>query len=302
MRLERVSPEPILVPRQDVHWESAAVFNAAAVYHEGTFHLFYRAVEHRPGARNRSCIGHAWSRDGVHFERAEEPALAYGPPQVTGNRYETQGVEDPRVTKIGDTFCMLYTAYDGETAQVAYATSGDLEGWERRGLIIPFSLFGCWNKDAALFPERIGGRYAVIHRPEPDMCLSYGDDLKGWTDHVRFMRPRPGVAWEGRKIGLSGPPMKTPAGWLVVYHGVDGGFVYRQGLALLDLEDPSRVLKRTDEPILEPELDWELEGDVPNVVFSCGSLLFGTELWVYYGGADTVIGLAKGDVGGFLEA
>lgn len=300
MRLERVSDQPILSPRQDVPWESAAVFNTAAVFEDGVFHLFYRAVEHRPGAPNRSCIGHAWGADGIHFERADEPALAYGPREATGNDFETQGVEDPRVTKIGDTFHMLYTAYDGTTAQVACATSTDLERWKRRGLIIPYSLFDCWNKDAALFPERIGGRYAVIHRPEPDMCLSFSDDLANWTDHVRFLKPRPGVAWEARKIGLSGPPMRTDAGWLVVYHGVDANAVYRQGLCLLDLHDPSRVLRRTDEPILEPELPWELEGHVPNVVFSCGSLLFGTELWLYYGGADTVIGLAKGDVGEFL--
>ena len=302
MRVERVSDEPILRPRASVHWESGAVFNTAAAHEDGVFHLFYRAVEHLPGKPNRSCIGHAWSGDGIHFECADEPALAYGPPEAVGNPHETQGVEDPRVTKLGDAFYMLYTAYDGTAAQVAYATSADLQHWERQGLIIPFSLFGCWNKDAALFPGKIGGRYAVIHRPEPDMCLSFSDDLRTWTDHARFMKPRPGVAWEARKIGLSGPPMKTDAGWLLVYHGVDDQMVYRQGLALLDLADPSNVLKRTDAPILEPELPWEIEGDVPNVVFSCGSLLFGTELWLYYGGADTVIGLAKGDVGGFLDA
>jgi predicted GH43/DUF377 family glycosyl hydrolase len=300
MRLSRVSDEPILSPRPDVSWEKDAVFNTAAVHHDGVFHLFYRAVAHRPGAPNRSCIGHAWSRDGVRFDRADEPALAYGPPEEVGNPFETQGVEDPRVTRLEGTFWMLYTAYDGATPQVACATSDDLERWERRGLIVPAELFGCANKDAALFPERIGGRYAVIHRPEPDMCLSFSDDLRSWTDHARFMTPREGVAWEEKKIGLSGPPMRTDAGWLVVYHGVDEGHVYRQGLALLDLADPVRVLKRTDEPVLEPELPWELRGDVPNVVFSCGNLLFGTELWLYYGGADTVIGLAKGDVSEFL--
>ena len=136
MRVERVSDEPILRPRASVHWESGAVFNTAAAYEDGVFHLFYRAVEHLPGKPNRSCIGHAWSGDGIHFECAAEPALAYGPPEAVGNPHETQGVEDPRVTKLGDAFYMLYTAYDGTAAQVAYATSTDLEHWDRQGLII----------------------------------------------------------------------------------------------------------------------------------------------------------------------
>ena len=299
MQLQRVSDLPILTPRKHIAWERDAVFNTAVAQHDGVIHLFYRAVAHLEGKPNRSCIGHAWSTDGIHFEQADEPLLAYGPAEAVGNPYETQGVEDPRVTQIGDTFYMLYTAYDGATAQVAYATSDDLVRWERQGLIIPFALMGCWNKDAALFPGKIGGRYAVIHRPEPDMCISFSTDLKSWTDHTVFMKPREGCLWETGKIGLSGQPMETDAGWLIVYHGVSSkGYV--QGLALLDLDDPSKVLKRSDEPIIEPELPWELEGDVPNVIFSCGNLLFGTELWLYYGGADTVIGLAKGDVGEFL--
>lgn len=293
MKLERLSPDPILTPRKGVPWEKDAVFNCAAVYHDGTFHLLYRAVAHNPGDHNRSSIGYAWSRDGIHFDRLDEPVLSPG--EVPD---EAQGVEDPRVTRLGDTFTMLYTAYDATHTNVAMASSRDLKTWAREGIIIPHELFGS-NKDAALFPEPIGGRYCTLHRPPPDIYIAYSDDLHTWTDHQRVMSPE--LPWEAHKIGGGAPPIRTEAGWLEVYHGVDANSVYRLGLVLLDLEDPSKVVKRQPEPILEPETDWELFGDVPNVVFACGAVLLGAELWVYYGAADTVIGVAKGDVGEFLE-
>lgn len=293
MKLTRVTPDPILTPRKDIAWEKDAVFNCAAVHHDGAFHLLYRAVAHRPGDRNRSSIGYAWSDDGVDFERLDEPVLRPG--EVPE---EAKGVEDPRVTRLGDTFYMLYTAYDGSKTDVAMARSTDLRTWTREGIVISHELFGS-NKDAALFPEPIGGRYAVLHRPPPDIYIAYSEDLHTWTDHQRVMSPE--LPWEARKIGAGAPPIRTDAGWLAVYHGVDENSTYRLGLALLDLDDPSKVLRRQREPILEPETDWELFGDVPNVVFACGTVLLGTELWVYYGGADTVIGVAKGDVNEFLN-
>jgi predicted GH43/DUF377 family glycosyl hydrolase len=109
------------------------------------------------------------------------------------------------------------------------------------------------------------------------------------------------VDWEYLKVGLGAPPFRTDAGWLMVYHAVDKANVYRLGLVLLDIDDPTKVLKQTDEPILQPETEWELKGDVNNVVFTCGAVLLGTELWVYYGAADKTIGLAKGDVREFLK-
>ncbi|MCX5671769.1 MAG: hypothetical protein NTU94_10670, partial [Planctomycetota bacterium] len=135
-----------------------------------------------------------------------------------------------------------------------------------------------------------------------DMWLSLSPDLNNWRGHRRLLRARRGeVDWEYGKIGLGAPPFKTDAGWLMVYHAVDRKMVYRLGIALLDLKNPTKVIKRTDQPILQPEADWETRGDVSNVVFTCGAVLLGTELWVYYGGADTVIGLAKGDVSEFLR-
>lgn len=306
MQLTRVGDGPILTPRPTVAWEKDAVLNAAAIHADGRFHLFYRGVAHNPGARNRSCIGHAWSGDGVRFERADEPILRHG--TRPDNRV---GVEDPRIVRIGDTYHLTHVVWNECHAQIALATSRDLTAWDDRGVIFGYDLFGN-NKNAALFPEQLGGEYALIHRPMGfawgheadtlDMWLSFSPDLRTWHGHRRLLRARRGEAdWEYTKIGLGAPPFRTERGWLLLYHAVDRRMVYRLGLALLDLADPTRVLKRTDAPILEPAADWEVRGDVNNVVFTCGAVLRGTELWVYYGGADTVIGLARGDVATFLN-
>lgn len=292
MQLKRVGKGPILEPRKDVPWEKDTVFNAAAIYDKGKFHLLYRAVAHNPGDPNRSWIGYASSKDGVHFDRLDKPVLS---PNTVPE--ESQGVEDPRVIKMGDTYYMCYTAYDLKRTQVALATSKDLVNWKREGVILSNTVLGN-NKDASLFPEKIGGRYCLMHRPEPDIYLSFGKDLHHWTDHVCIMKSE--FAWEAQKIGGGAQPIKTDKGWLMVYHGVDKASTYRLGIALLDLRDPTKVIKRQPEFILEPKLDWELKGDVNNVVFTCGAVLRGSELWVYYGCADTVIGLAKGDVKEFL--
>lgn len=291
LRLHRVGDGPIMTPRKDVLWEKSAVLNAAAIHDGGKFHLLYRAVAHNPGDPNRSCIGYAVSEDGIHFARLDEPVL-------TSNTVpeEAQGVEDPRVTKIGDTFYMLYTAYDGARTQIALATSTDLLHWQRHGIVLADTPFGN-NKDAALFPEKIGGRYCMLHRPVPDIYLAFSDDLLHWTDHVRMMQPE--FEWEAAKIGAGAQPIKTEKGWLLIYHGVDEKLWYRLGAALLDLDDPTRVIARQPEWILQPEAEWEIVGDVNNVVFTCGAVLLGRELWVYYGAADTVIGLARGNIDDF---
>jgi len=306
MKLSRVGDGPVLKPRKHVAWEHSAVLNAAAIHADGKFHLFYRGVAHYPGARNRSSIGHAWSEDGVHFEPDDEPILRHG------TRPENSvGVEDPRIVRLGDTYYLTYVMWNEKVTNIGLAMSKDLFTWEDRGVLFGYPLFGN-NKNATLWPERIDGRYALVHRPMGfawgeesgplDMWLSLSPDLKNWRGHRRLLRARRGeVDWEYSKIGLGAPPFKTDAGWLIVYHAVDRKMVYRLGLALLDLKNPTKVIKRTDEPILQPEADWETQGDVSNVVFTCGAVLLGTELWVYYGGADTVIGLAKGDVGEFLR-
>lgn len=308
MQLQRVGDAPILTPRKDVPWEKDAVLNAAAIHVDGTFHLFYRAIAHSPGDANRSSIGHAWSADGVHFQRHDAPLLASGTcPE------ESTGLEDPRITLIDDTYYLVYTAWNEVHAQIALATSHDLRQWQRHGVIFGYEQMGN-NKNAALFPEKIHGEYALLHRPlgfgdfddsgeqtPLDMWISYSPDLIHWHDHQLLLKTRRGeVAFEHRKIGAGSSPHRTEAGWLLVYHTVDIDRVYRLALVLLDLQDPCKVLNRSMEPILQPEARWELAGDVQNVVFTCGSVLRGNELWVYYGGADSVIGLAKGDISEFL--
>ncbi len=290
IQLERHSSNPVLQPKPGHPWESLNVFNAAVVEHQGLLHMLYRAQ----GDDYVSHIGYAASPDGLEWWRMDRPVLSPGSP------LETRGVEDPRVTRLNDTFYMVYTAYSSHGTRVSLAASRNLIAWDRLGVILPDED----NKDAALFPNKIGGCYCLLHRRPPDIWLAYSDDLLHWQDHRTVMRPLPGT-WQTARIGIAGPPLRTPQGWLLVYHGVDAANVYRLGVALLDLDDPTVVRRRQAEPILEPKERWELEGDVPNVVFSDAAWLRedGT-LWVYYGGADRCIGLAiapSEQVRGFTE-
>lgn len=280
MKLKRYQGNPILLPQTLHDWEALNVFNPAVVYYNGLFHMLYRAQRFD----FISSIGYAVSKDGLDWLRLDQPVLE------PSNELETKGVEDPRITRIGDTFYMTYTAYSEHGIRVSLAASSNLITWERLGVILPDED----NKDAALFPEQIGERYVMLHRRSPHLWLAFSDNLQNWTDHQIIMRPRPGT-WDSFKIGAAGPPIKTDQGWLLIYHGVDKNYVYRLGIALLNLNDPRVVIKRQEKPILEPEEEWELYGDVPNVVFSCGQVMTDDVLYVYYGGADKVIGLATAD-------
>ena len=287
IKLKRYSDHPILAPDPAHRWEAAAVFNAGAVLHNGRVHLIYRATDITSnGSQGRyiNSLGYAVSEDGVHFERRATPVLTNDVPQ------EARGPEDPRITRMDGRFYMLYTGYGGRfdgDYRICLASSSDLLNWQRHGVMLDEP-----NKDAALFPRKIGGRYAMLHRRPPDIWIAYSEDLRRWTDHAVVMRALPDSPWECAKIGASGPPIETPEGWLLFYHGVSTDRVYRQGIALLDRENPTRVLARQPEPTLEPELDWEIHGHVPNVVFSCGQVVLGDTVYVYYAGADTAIGLA----------
>lgn len=287
IKLARFSEYPIFYPKPANAWEAASVFNAAAILDYGLVHLVYRATDISSGGLEGpyiNSLGYAVSTDGIHFNRLEQPILSNDVPQ------EARGPEDPRIVKIGDTFYMLYTGYGGrfdDDYRICLATSKNLIQWERQGVMLDEP-----NKDAALFPELIDGRYVMFHRRPPDIWIAYSDDLRHWHNHTRVMVTIPDSGWENNKIGISGPPIKTQAGWLLIYHGVSREMVYRQGIALLDLRDPRIVLHRQAEPILEPELAWERVGHVNNVIFSCGQVILDNTLYVYYGGADNAIGLA----------
>lgn len=289
IQLKRLSDHPILKPKPHHNWEAAAVFNTAAFLENGLVHLVYRATDITSNGKEGKYInslGYAVSQDGITFNRLEAPILTNDVPQ------EARGPEDPRIVKIGSTFYMMYTGYGGRfdgDYRISLATSQNLISWDRKGVMLDEP-----NKDASLFPEKIGGRYLMIHRRPPDIWAAYSDDLRTWYDHQKIMEPIPGSDWESEKIGLAGPPIKTDRGWLMIYHGVGGQpRKYSLGMALLDLKDPIQVLARQPQPILEPELDWEINGFVPNVVFSCGQVVLGNDLYVYYGGADQVIGVAS---------
>lgn len=287
-KLKRVSDQPILSPNPAHEWEATAVFNCAVIYDNSLVHMIYRATDITSNGSQGKYInsfGYAVSTDGVNFNRLEQPILKNDIPQ------EARGPEDPRIVKIGDTFYMMYTGYGGRFGgdyRISLATSKNLIDWQRQGVMLDEA-----NKDASLFPEKIGGKYLMFHRRPPDIWLASSDDLQHWNQHQLVMKALPNSVWENEKIGIGGPPIKTADGWLLIYHGVSKDHRYSLGIALLDLDDPTKVIARQVEPILEPELDWEVNGYVPNVVFSCGQVVIGNELFVYYGGADTVIGVAK---------
>ena len=304
--LIRFSGNPILEPVKEHYWESKYVLNAGAINLNSKVYLIYRAV----GQDNISRLGLAVSEDGFKFtERLEKPIFE------PKSKSEEKGCEDPRLTLIGDRIYMLYTAYGSLIAQIALASirvSDFLNyhwgAWRRHGLVFP----GFTDKDATLFPERFDGRFVMLHRVVPHMWMTFSHHLRcPWPrrEHKILAGARSGMTWDGVKIGAGAQPIKTKYGWLLVYHGVDHAHVYRLGVMLLDLANPTILVYRSPNFILEP-----IEGHdlvevgkcwVPNVVFTCGIVpLEGSEevltakdeVLVYYGVADTVIGVATAKV------
>jgi len=288
-------------------WPYAAntVFNPGAVLLANGETLLLVRVEDRRGishlATARSADGFAgWTVDPV-------PVLQPNPDLFPE---EVWGVEDPRITwmpEIGK-YGITYTAYSRIGPLVALALTEDFRTFDRRGPIMPPE-----DKDAALFPRRLGGRWALIHRPVPhtpvakaNIWLSFSPDLRHWGDHMVLLEARDGSYWDAGKIGLAPPPIETSEGWLIIYHGVRvtaAGAIYRLGLALLDHDDPCTVLHRGEEWVFGPEAPYELMGDVPNVVFPCGVVVDDAtdELRMYYGASDTCVAVATAKVSELLE-
>lgn len=292
MKLQRHPANPILLPDPASDWETYNVFNPSVIHHNGLFHMHYRAQ----GMDWISRIGYAASKDGIHWNRLRRPVLE--PQDVS----DARGIEDPRVTEIEGRFYMCYTAYSREVpsdVKVTHmgggvtpmiAVSDNLVTWERLGSIVR----GEDNKDHVLFPSRINGRYIALHRRPPQVWLAESDDLIHWPeDDMRpIFGPRPENSWDEKRVGGNGVPIATEYGWLMLYHAYNDDHVYRLGVCLLDLDDPARVIARPKDFIFEPQELWELRGDVPNVVFSCANPLVNGTVYIYYGGADHVIGLA----------
>lgn len=273
------------------------VFNPGATLLPDGSTLLLCRVEDRTG-RSHLCV--ARSANGVDgWQIDPSPTL---PPDPENYPEELWGIEDPRITYLAELnrYAVVYTAYSRGGPGVSLALTEDFQHFERYGMIMPPE-----DKDAALLPYRIGNKWALIHRPigylGAHMWISYSPDLKHWGDHKLMLEARRGAWWDANKIGLSSPPIQTPQGWLVIYHGVRqtaAGALYRLGLALFDLDNPARCLRRSDSWIFGPEEPYERHGDVDNVVFPCGYTLApdGDTLRLYYGAADSCIALATASV------
>jgi len=329
--LERFDGNPILEPQPAHWWESKAAFNPAAIYERGKVHIIYRAI----GDSDVSVLGYASSIDGFHIdERLDKPVyvprepfegggLVYPTavnPEITYFSAEDDeeeedyvsggggwgGCEDPRLTKVDDKVFMTYVAFDGYNPPRVALTSIHINDflaknwqWKRCVLISPP---GVVDKNACILPERINSKYVIFHRIFPDILIDFVDDLDfdgatRWLKGEFRISPRASY-WDSRKVGAGAPPIKTREGWLLIYQAVsehDPGR-YKIGAMLLDLKNPAKVLARSEEPILEPEVWYENEGWKAGVVYPCGAVVIGNCLLVYYGGADKVTCVASAKV------
>lgn len=322
MKLKRYAGNPILQPHPDLAWEGAYTCNPGAWFDAQRVWLLYRAGPDT--LRHPIYFGLATSTDGYRFRRVSRRPV-FGPSR---DGFDAGCVEDPRIIQWGDWYAVTYAArafppgaywrktigldhfnppLPAEAPKAArtnltrsgLALTRDFKKWYRLG---PLTDATVDNRDVVLFPERIGGRYVMLHRPatwrgpeygceKPSIWIAFSDDPLHWPEHQLLATPA--YAWEARKIGGGTPPIRTREGWLMLYHGVDADNVYRAGAMLLDLENPLRILARTPEPLLEPEERYEREGPVRNVVFPTGLALMGDKLLVYYGGADRVCCVAE---------
>lgn len=333
MKLAKYEGNPILSPNPANSWENLVVCNPGVWYENGTFYMLYRAAG--DDTEHVIRMGLAISHDGFHFERVSDQP-AFGP---SADGEDAGCIEDPRIVKFDDYYYVTYAfrpcppgqywkfAHDEivvkdfgshapaflrrNIANTGLAITKDFRHWRRLGRITRSDLD---DRDVILFPEKINGKYAMLHRPKewvgdghgpqhPAIWLRYSDDLLVWdTPSTLLIEGRPN-SWE-EKIGGSTPPLKTDKGWLVLYHGVEDGGTgyYRVGAMVLDLKDPTIVLGRTRDFILEPEFPYEKEGFYEGCVFPTGNVIVDGTLYVYYGGADKYVGVATADVNKLIDS
>lgn len=295
---QRYSGNPILVPRAELGWEAKACFNPGAVLLDGQVHLIYRAMSED----GTSSLGYAMSRDGVHIdERPAAPVYVPTAPFEQKLREGNSGCEDPRLTVLDGMVYMFYTAFDGYTPRVAYTRLPVDDFLARRWQWEPPTVVtppGVDDKDACLLERRIGGEFYIFHRfgdcirVNHRPSLSFGEGL--WLDHDSAVIAPRKEYWDNRKFGIAAPPIATPHGWLLLFHRVtkpEG--IYKVEAMLLDRDDPCRVVAETAASLLEPEMPEERVGQTANVVFPCGAVVLGGEIYLYYGGADSVVCVAR---------
>lgn len=327
-----VKKEGILLEKTVLGFENEGVLNPATIREGDWVHLFYRAVS----KGNYSTLGYCRLQSPTKVEiRHKKPLLA------PKEKYELQGMEDARIVRIDKTYFLTYTAYDGQNALGALATSKDLITFSRKGIITPkltyreyqFCIECCdglsdkylrfvkmlyerggaeigselyiWDKDVVMFPKKINGKFAFLHRLYPDIQIVYFNkpeelNYQYWKEYLLNIKSH--IVLEGKMpfeasyVGGGCPPVETPDGWLMIYHGVQDtpqGYVYSACAALLDLEDPRKEIARLPYPLFKPDHEWELKGEVNNVCFPTGSVLFEDTLYIYYGAADDRIACAS---------
>ncbi|MBI3316756.1 MAG: pesticidal protein Cry7Aa [Candidatus Omnitrophica bacterium] len=319
----KIKSEGIILESSEKGFDNQAVLNPACIESGGTVHMFYRAVRSPDMV---SSIGYCQLEANKAVNRSEKPIL------FPEQDYEKMGVEDPRITFLDGIYYLLYTVYDGKNALFAYATSTDLVHFTKQDVISPrisyreaARLFGhskikmrekyflfdayirdrqgedilLWEKDAFLFPKKINGQFALIHRVLPGIQIIFFDDFKDltrkdfWKRHLQNLGEHlvidPECGFESRNVGGGCPPIETEDGWLLIYHGVEDalqGKIYHAGAALIDLKRPTQVIGRLKTPLFSPTEPWEKQGDVNNVVFPTGTVLKNDRLFIYYGAAD----------------
>ena len=323
MKLTRYQGNPILSPHPDHPWEDLAVFNPAAWVDGDQVLLLYRAAESHPDYK--CFFGLATSGDGYRFRRvSEQPVLS---PSVEG--FDGATLQDPRIVKMGDWFYVTYACRHYPFGQfwiphgrdryvtpdcppefprylrtnatlTGLAMTKDFKTWIRAGWMTDPLLD---DRDVILFPEKVGGKFVMIHRPLEWVGPEYGtdqacawiataDDPLGLAQAPRRLLIKNKYPWEAYKLGVNTPPIRTPHGWLTIYHAVGPDKFYRLGALLLDLDDPGRVLHRTPDWLMEPESHYEIEGFYRGVCFPCGAVVLHDTLFVYYGGADKYCAVA----------
>lgn len=332
----KVKKIKVLLEPTNLPFEAKAVLNPAT-FRDGKYvHLFYRAIDEC----RRSSIGYALLKGPTKvIKRWKRPVIRR---QFS---YESKGVEDPRIVKLEDRFYLFYVAHDGKNALVAYATSKNLKKFKKRGVISPKITYDeaedifrrsrlkdryfffesyykdvagkdvlLWEKDAFLFPKKINGRFALIHRILPDIQVIYFDKFNQlkksafWRDYLKdlgkYIILENRRWYESRNIGGGAPPIETKKGWLLIYHAVEDsnkGRIYHAGAALLSKNNPTRVIGHLYDPLFSPVRSWEKQGEVSNVVFPTGTAIFGQHLYIYYGAADKRIAVARVELSDLLN-
>lgn len=313
----REGENPIIVAGHP--WEAGGVMNPAAVVAGGTTHLFYRAV----GDDGVSRIGYAWSKDGAKVDgRLPYPVFAInGAPQParapahralaeSGGTWSGVGVEDPRAVVLDDSVYMTFNAFAGwNSLRIGVSSIRVDDLMARRWKWTPPAYLSPANqvqKNWVLFPEKIGGKFAILHSlhsgSRDRVLVDYLDSLEGSEIESPYAPKRDPAAWDTTLRGAGPPPLRTKDGWLLLYHANDAreGHKYKLGAMLLDLEDPSKVIARSARPVLEPDAPYENDGK-PGIVYACGATIDGDALRVYYGGGDKVVCVAKASVSALVR-